>query len=734
MVDKRVWCGVCEASCGLIATVEDGKIRQLRPDKEHPQSLGFACPKGINFPDVLNDPDRLREPVRRNADGTFTAVGWDEALDDIGARLRSVIKKHGRESVGIGLGNANAWNYGAFLTLFGMAAALKTKHFYTASSVDINNYWVVSQLLYGNNLTNPIPDFARTDFALILGANPVVSHGSMATVGRIREVLLEIPKRGGRVVVVDPRRTETARLFEHVPIRPEGDVWLVAGLLKTIVDQGLADLPTLRRQATGTEFALDLVADVDLDRVAAETGIPRETVESLGRDLASARSACVYGRCGASLGRFSTLTKYLIDVLNIATGNLDREGGLVFARPMVDLELMVKLLRATGYDRWRTRVDGIPEVIGTSPWATFPREVLTPGRGQLRAMVCVATNAATTAPACGDMARAFEALELFVSLDPYITDTNRHADYILPPTLLFEREGFPVFTQSHNAIPHAQWTEAVATPPAGVRDDWRTLDEICKRIGLVPSPAPGAQLMGRLGIRLPPHVGVDLFMRLGPDGDLFGLRPGGLSRQKLLNHDGAVKLGDASPTGVLRTRLHTKDRMVHLEQPRFAGEMRRLIASATADAEHPLRLFSIRESRSQNSWLHNIPRLMSGNRSCRLRMHPDDAAARLLTGSAQVRVVSRWGEIEVALEVTADVMPGSVGLNLHWGHQGGWRVAVEAGGARYNDLVPNDVEMLDPISGNAWVNGIGVEVTPVEPVAVGAATQWGDAGRPELTR
>jgi anaerobic selenocysteine-containing dehydrogenase len=324
MVDKRVWCGVCEASCGLVASVQDGKILALRPDKDHPQSRGYACTKGIHFPDVLNDPDRLRDPMKRNPDGTFSVVSWEEALDDIGARLRSVIRTCGRESVGIGLGNPNAWNYGAFLTLFGMAAALKTKHFYTASSVDINNYWVVSQLLYGNNLTNPIPDFARTEFALILGANPVVSHGSMVTVGRIRETLLAIPKRGGRVIVVDPRRTETARLLEHVPIRPEGDVWLLAGMLKTIVDRGLIDETRLLEQASGVRFALGLIQDVDLDRVEAETGVSRDTVEQLGRDLATAGSACVYGRCGASLGRFSTLTKYLIDVLNVVTGNLDR--------------------------------------------------------------------------------------------------------------------------------------------------------------------------------------------------------------------------------------------------------------------------------------------------------------------------------------------------------------------------------------------------------------------------
>jgi anaerobic selenocysteine-containing dehydrogenase len=710
MTDKRVWCGVCEASCGLVATVEDGEIVKLRPDPEHPQSRGFACPKGILFPEVLKDPDRLREPMRRQPDGRFAAVSWDDALDDIGVRLKAIAAQHGREAIGVGLGNPNAWNYGAFLTLFGMATALKTKHFYTASSVDINNYWVVSQLLYGNNLTNPFPDFARTDFALILGANPVVSHGSMVTVGRIRETLLDIPARGGRVVVVDPRRTETASLFEHVPILPEGDAWLLAGMLKVIVDEELFDRARMAHQVRGAEFALGLIGDVDLDRVAAETGIPRPRMEQLARDLAQARSACVYGRCGASLGRFASLTKYLIDVLNIVTGNLDRPGGIVFGRPMLDLELMTKLLGAAGYDRWRTRVDNIPEVIGTSPWATFPREVATPGPGQLRAMICGATNAATTSPNSDEMERAFAALELFVSLDPYITETNRHAHYILPPKLLYEREGFPIFTQSHNAVPHAHWTEAIVDPPPGVRDDWWIIDQICKRIGMVPSGAPGAQLMGRLGIRIPPSLGADLFVRIGPDGDLFGLRRRGLSRKKLLRAGGPIKLADDCPTGVLRKRLHTKDKRVHLDHGMFADELRRLVATDTTDLKHPLRLFTIRELRSQNSWLHNVPKLMSGGRSCRLRIHPDDAAARGLRDGAAARVVSRWGEIEVPVEVTDEVVAGSVGLNQHWGHTGGWRVAVAAGGARYNELLPNGPETLDRVSGNAWVNGIGVEV------------------------
>lgn len=713
MGDHKIWCGVCEATCGLVATVEDERITKIRPDESHPNSEGFACPKGILFPQVLEDPDRVLAPQRRRDDGTFETVGWDEALDDIGRRLGQVIAQHGRESVGVALGNPTGWNYGAFLAVFGMAAALKTKHFFTAGSVDINNYWVVGQMLYGHNLTNPIPDFDRTDFLLVLGANPIVSHGSMVTVGNVRRRMTDIVGRGGRIVVVDPRRTETAELFEHVPIRPDSDPWLLAALLKVILDEGLENRAMLAHQTSGADTLAALVADIDLDHVAAETGIARIDIEQLARDLAAAPSACVYGRCGASLGRFSTLTKYLIDVLNIVTGNLDRPGGMVFPMPFVDAEVLTKLLRVNGYDRWRTRVDGIPEVLGTTPLASLPREAMTPGAGQLRALVAVSTNMAATSPASNDMEAALAGLDLFVSLDPYITETNQHADYVLPPTLLLEREGFPLFGQLHYTVPNASWTPAIVPAPGDVREDWWIVDEICRRIGLVPSPAPGAQLLGRLGVRLPPHVAVDLFMRVSRFGDLFGLRRNGISRKKLLARDGAVKLADGIETGVLRKKVHTKDRRVHLGDALWRSEMTRLLHASGADPEHPLRLFTIRELRSQNSWLHNVPKLMSGGRGCRLRIHPDDARERGIEHGGTVAVASRWGRIEVEAKVTDEVMPGSVGLNQHWGHKGGWKTAVAAGGARYNDLVPNTPETLDVVSGQAWLNGIGVEVVPV---------------------
>lgn len=308
--EKRTWCGICEASCGLIATVEGGRIQRLRPDPDHPGSRGFACPKGIAFGDVVEDPDRVVHPLRRMPDGRFVRASWDEALDDIGRRLRAVIDRDGRESIGMVVGNPASWNYAALFLLGGLAAALKTKHLYTSSSTDINNYLVVGELVYGHGPVNPLPDFARTDFALIIGANPFVSHGSMVTTGRIRDVLLDIPKRGGRVVVVDPRRSETARHFEHVAIRPDSDAWLLGGMLHVLFAEDLVDRAAVAEQTTGAGALRAMVELIDLDRAAEETGIPRATIDALARDLAGSPSACIYGRCGASLGQFSTLTKF----------------------------------------------------------------------------------------------------------------------------------------------------------------------------------------------------------------------------------------------------------------------------------------------------------------------------------------------------------------------------------------------------------------------------------------
>jgi len=712
-VERKTFCGICEAACGVVVTVSGDEVVKIRGDVDHPNSKGFLCPKGAAFGAVRDDPDRVLEPLQRQRDGSYRAVSWEVALDDIGLRLRGVIKRHGMESVGVHLGNPNGWNYGAFMWLLGMAAALKTKHLYTASSVDINNYWVVGELLYGHNLVTPFPDIAHTQFLLVLGANPVVTHGSMMTAGRVKEQMAAIVERGGRVVVIDPRRSETAAQFEWQPMRPDGDPWLLAGMLKTILDEGLADRAALARQTRGADALPSLLENVTPARVAEETGIAWAAVQQLARDFAGSPAAALYGRCGASLGPFSTLTNYLINVINIATGNLDRRGGMVYGQPMLDTESFTRLFKVNGYDRWRTRVDGIPEVMGTSPLATLPREIRTPGRGQLRALLIASGNIATTSCASGDVGAALDELDLLISLDPYITETNQRAHYILPPTLWLEREGMPIFSQMHAGVPYAQWAPATVAPRGDARDDWWIIDEICKRIGIVPSASKAAQFLGKFGIRLSPATAVDLFMRIGPAGDWFGLRRG-ISRKKLYAQTSGVQLNSEPAVGVGRKRVHHPQGLIPLAQPLMQTEMARLIARPVAgDPAFPLQLISMRELRSQNSWLHNVPKLTTGDRRPHLRIHPDDARSLHLLDGNDASITSNWGAITVPVMVSDEVMRGTVALPHNWGHGGGWRRAVSIGGGRYNDLTSNDATEIDIPSGNAVLNGLRVRVAKV---------------------
>ena len=712
IVVRKVFCGVCEGSCGLEARVQGTEVISLRADPEHPNTRGFACAKGLAFAAVRDDPDRLLHPLKRMPDGSFTQVSWDQALDEIGERLRSIIAQHGTESIGLYQGNSVAWNFGAFLNLFGMAGALKTKHLYSAASSDINGYWLMSQLMYGSNFLNPIPDVARTDFMLCLGANPAVSHGSMANIGRFRDTMVAITRRGGRVVVVDPRRSETAALFEHLPIRPNGDVWLLAALLKVIFDENLADMEALQRQTSGHRILPEILAGLDLQRAASASGIAVATIQQLARDFAAARSACAYGRCGISIGPFASLGKYFLDALNIVTGNLDRPGGWCFGRPFVDLETMMHRMKSTGYDRWRTRVDQFPEVAGTSPVVSIPREIRTPGRGQLRAMLVIGANPATSSPAAGELRDAFRQLDLLISQDVYMTETSRLAHYILPPTVWLEREGFPIFTQSHSGVPHAQWVGPTVPPRGDVRDDAWIMDEICKCIGLVPADFPGAQLLGKLGLRPSPSFLMDIGLRTGPEGDWFGLRPRGLSRKKLMERNGAVKLADSVPTGVLHHRIFTRDRKVALDHDVVRVEMKRLLAfDTTVDSDYPLSLISLRELRTQNTWLHNIPKLIAGDRVQRLRIHPQDAVRYAIEDGDPVEITSRYGQIRVpAARVSDEMMVGSLALPHGWGHEGGWQRAVAMGGDGYNALTTNRVDCTDLPSGNASVNGVAVRV------------------------
>ncbi len=715
--ERVTYCRICEPLCGLVATVEDGEVVQLRPDRDHPLSRGFACPKGIAMTAVQNDPDRVTHPLRRLPDGTFSQTTWDQALDDIAARLKPILERGGGEAVGWYLGNPSAFSYSHPIWVKGFMDAIGSPNLYSAGSQDVNNRFVASHLLYGSPLIVPIPDLARTEMLLIVGANPLVSHGSVLTAPRIKDALHAIVSRGGRVVVVDPRRSETARAFEHIPIRPDTDAWLMLSLLQVIFAEGLQDAGALRRQARGVGTLQRLVAPHDPESTAARTGIAADVVRDLARAVARADGAALYGRTGSCLGRHGTLVSFLLDAVNVVTGNLDREGGAIFGTGAIQIEDLLHAVGADSYGKVHSRIGGFPDVLGQLPASVMAREITTPGRGQIRALFVSSGNPALSVPNGQELERALGDLELMVAIDLYVTDTSRHADYILPATTFLEREDFPSAFLTFSTKPFLQWTEPVVQPRGESRQEWEIIEDIAARIGVVPASAWVLRALGKVGLKLSPARLIDLGLRLGPRGDLFGLRRGGLSLAKLRAQPHGLVLGEHQPVGVLGKKVFHRDKRVHLDAADIAAELQSLQAENGCDPDYPLRLIGLRELRSHNSWMHNVENLMQGGRAHAARMHPEDAARCGIADGQSCRIVSEVAAIELPAKVTDEMTPGTIAVPHGWGHRGGWRRATEAGGANVNLLASSAPEDLERLACMAHLNGIPVRLEAVAAVA-----------------
>src|SRR5215211_3522911 len=475
------FCRICEAHCGMVATVDDGVVTKLRPDPDHPLSKGYACPKGIAMTEVQNDPDRVLHPLKRGADGSFERVSWAAAMADITSRLRAVRDRHGPDSIGWYMGNPGAFSYSHTLWVKGFLDALGSRHYYTAGSQDVNNRFAASALLYGSPLLVPIPDLERTSFLFMVGANPMVSHGSVLTAPRVRDQLNDITRRGGRVVVVDPRRTETARQFEHVPITPDTDAWLLLAMLQVIFVEGLVDDGFLAGQAAGADRLRALAAPHTPESVAARTGIDAEAIAQLARDFAAAGAAAAYGRTGSCLGRFGTLVAFLLDALNAVTGNLDAPGGAVFGRPAIALDDVGHRFGLDTYGKLRSRFGDFPDVLGNLPASLMPREIETPGDSQLRALFVSAGNPVLSVPDGDALERALGKLDLFVSLDFYVNETNKHADYVLPSTTYLERDDLPLAFLGFHVPPFIHYSDPVVQPRGEAREEWQIIDAMSRR-------------------------------------------------------------------------------------------------------------------------------------------------------------------------------------------------------------------------------------------------------------
>ncbi len=690
-------CHLCEAICGLTietARREDGgvDILTIRGDAEDPFSRGHVCPKAVALQDIQNDPDRLRQPMLR-AGSEWQPISWDEAFALAAERLAGIQERHGRNAVAVYQGNPSVHNYGMMTHSNYFLGLLKTRNRFSATSVDQLPHHLVSQQMYGHGLLLPIPDIDHTDFMLILGGNPLASNGSIMTVPDVEKRLKAIQKRGGRLVVVDPRRSETAVIADqHLFIRPGQDAALLIGLLNTLFEEGLGRPSHL--PVAGLDALRDGLRPFTVAAMAERCGIDEASIRQLARDFVAADKAVCYGRMGVSTQAYGSLCQWLIQLLNLLSGNLDRVGGALCTLPAVDL---VASTAGNHFNRWQSRVSGLPEFGGELPVVALAEEILTQGEGQVRALITAAGNPVLSTPNGRQLEQALDGLEFMLSIDLYINETTRYADLILPPTAPLEHDHYDSTFNLLAVRNVTRFNQPLLDKPEGALHDWEIF------IGL--AKAFAARTAAELKPTLPPQQMIDLGLRYGPYGEGSPLK---LSLARLAEHPHGLDLGPLAPN--LGSRLKTADQQVQAAPAVLLADLQRFAGHAQPAAGELL-LIGRRHVRSNNSWMHNYHRLVKGKPRHQLLMHPQDLADRGLADGQRVRVRSRVGMVEVEVASSEEMMPGVVSLPHGWGHaRPGVQldIASRQPGASANDLT--DEREHDAVSGNAALNGVPVRV------------------------
>ncbi len=733
-------CPLCEATCGLELHVEGGEVALVRGDRDDVFSHGYLCPKGTAIRALDADPDRLRVPQIRVGDQWHDA-SWDAAFELIDENLSRIVAEHGPDALGVYLGNPTAHNLSGLLYNRVLLQAARTKNVFSASTVDQMPKQVSAGLMFGGALSIPVPDVDRTDYLLVLGANPFASNGSLMTAPDIPGRLRALRTRGGRLVVIDPRRSKTAEeADEHCFIRPGTDAHFLAALAQVIFADGLVDLGTVGAWVTGVAEARAAVGPFTPEIVAPVCGIPAETIRRIARELAAAPTAAVYGRIGTCTQEFGTLASWLVDVLNVITGNLDRPGGAMFAKPATGPSTTGAPGRGHGvrFGRRRSRVRDLPEFYGEMPTVCFAEEIETPGEGQIRAVLTVAGNPVVSNPDARRLDRAFASLDFMVSVDIYRNETTRHANVILPPERILARGHYdvallslaihnvanyspPVFELEPGEMPEWQIMLRLAAiaggqgahADIGALDDLVVGDLVRRAVTRSGGPVEGRDaddLIATLAPRRGPERLLDLMLRTGPYGDGFGADPAGLSLQTLLDHPHGVDLGPLAPR--IPECLRTPSGMVELAPEPLVDDVARLRGSLAEHRDGSLVLVGRRDLRSNNSWMHNVDVLVKGKERCTVHVHPDDASRAGIADGAAVVVTSSTGCVELPAEVTDAIMPGVVSIPHGWGHDAeGTQMTIAGRRPGVNSNVLAGTDRFDPLSGNAVLNGIAVSIT-----------------------
>jgi anaerobic selenocysteine-containing dehydrogenase len=741
-------CPFCEATCGLEVETEGGEVVSVRGDEQDVLSQGFICPKAFGLKQLHEDPDRLTTPLVRR-DGELVEATWDEAFEEIDRRLSPLLAEHGRNAVAVYIGNPNAHNLSSLAYGPVWLRALGSQNVYSASTVDQMPKQVSAGLMFGAMLSVPVPDVDRTDHLLILGANPLVSNGSLLTAPDMRGRLRRIRERGGKVVVVDPRRTRTAEeADEHHFIRPGTDALLLAGMACTLVEEDLVAPGRLNEHLNGLEQVTALVRDFTPELVASACGIEADEIRRMARELAAAPAGAVYARIGTCTQEFGTLASWLVDVLNVLTGNLDREGGAMFplaAAGQRNSSGTPGTGKGARMGRWHSRVRGLPETYGELPVVVLAEEIETPGEGQVRALVTVAGNPVVSTPNSERLESAIEGLDFMLAVDIYVNETTRHADVVLPAPEPLEKSHFdlalyqlavrnvanyspPVFEASGPAEWEIFLRLAGVLAGQGPNADGAALDDLVvstlvqREVGDAGSRVAGrdpAELIEALEPRRGPERLLDFMLRVGPYGDGFGAEPEGLTLDVLERNPHGVDLGPHRER--VPEVLRTPSGRIELAPEEIVADVERLQGALARELNGGLVLIGRRQLRSNNSWMHNLPALVKGKDRCTLHIHPDDAVRLGLEDGGRAVVSSVTGQIEAPVELTDGIMPGVVSIPHGWGHDApGVRMSVASDHAGVNSNVLADESQIDPLSGNAVLNGIPVEVRAAVPEAVPA--------------
>lgn len=725
-------CPLCEACCGLEVHTAGGKVTAIRGAEHDVFSRGYICPKAVALKDLHEDPDRLRTPMIKR-DGRHVPASWQEAFAEVERRLRPVVDTHGRDAVALAFGNPSAHKMGLLLYSPRLAKSAGSKNVYSASTLDQMPKQLSSGLMFGTWLSIAVPDIARCDHLLILGANPMASNGSLWTVPDFRGKAKALRGRGGRIVVVDPRRTETAAVADaHHAIRPGSDALLLAAMAQVLFAEGLVKLGRLEPLTLGLDAVRAAVAPFTPERVAARCGLAPDAIRTLARELATAQHPCVYGRLGTCTQRFGSVASWLVDVLNVLVGALDAPGGAMFPKaPAFASNTRGKPGIGGGITtgRHRSRVSGAPEVLGELPMTLLPEEIETPGPGQVRALITVASNPALSAPGGSRWAAALARLDCLVSVDVYLNETTRHAHVILPGRSPLEDAHYDVAFPQFSDRNHARYSAPVFEADADHPPEWQTImalaallrgrpasdglalddeltaDEI-RRIAGEQADAVAHVVRDRAG----PERLLDLALRAGPYGDRFGLQPDGLNLDKLAATPGGIDLGELQPR--LPDMLRTPSGRIELAPQALLDDLRAAVAEL--DTVPPaMVIIGRRDVRSNNSWMHNLPTLAKGPERCTLLLHPADATRLKLADGAPARISGSGRSVVAPVELSNAMRPGVACLPHGWGHDrpgAQLRLAAERPGASLNDVL--DENLRDPLSGNAVLSGVAVEIAP----------------------